>query len=114
MAWAASAGLTALAVAAWALPPRGAVPVVAALAFGLGFTVATTALIAWAAQVSATPAPAVSAFFVALLLGQAAGAPLAGALLGAGTPVALGAAAAVVAAGAALPLSGRRRAPRAR
>lgn len=114
-AWSASAALTAAAVAAWALPPRGAVPVLAALVFGLGFTTATTALIAWAGQVSATPAPAVSVFFVALLLGQAAGAPLASALLGAGTtPVAFGAAAAVVAAGAALPVSGRRRARRAR
>ncbi|GHE13061.1 MFS transporter [Klenkia taihuensis] len=113
-AWSASAAVTAGAVAAWALPARGPVPVLAALAFGLGFTTATTALIAWAGQVSDTPAPAVSVFFVALLLGQAAGAPLSSALLGAGVPVALGAAAAVVAAGAALPVSGRRRAPRAR
>ncbi|MCO7222123.1 hypothetical protein NH342_20165, partial [Klenkia sp. PcliD-1-E] len=113
-AWSASAALTAAGVAGWALPPHGVVPVVAGLVFGLGFTTATTALIAWAGEVSATPAPAVSAFFVALLLGQAAGAPLASGLLAAGAPVALGAAAAVVAAGAALPLSGRRRAPRAR
>ncbi|WP_165640274.1 MFS transporter [Klenkia brasiliensis] len=113
-AWSASAALTAVAVLAWALPPRGAVPVLAALVFGLGFTTATTALIAWAGQVSRTPAAAVSVFFVALLLGQAAGAPATAALLDAGTPVALGAAAAATAAAAVLPLSGRRRAPRAR
>ncbi|MEI4270982.1 MFS transporter [Klenkia sp. LSe6-5] len=113
-AWSVSAALTAGAVAAWAAPPGGAVPVVAALVFGLGFTTATTGLIAWAGTVSATPAPAVSTFFVALLLGQAAGAPLASALLDAGAPVAFGAAAVVVAAGAAAPLTGRRRAPRVR
>ncbi|WP_082557144.1 MFS transporter [Modestobacter sp. Leaf380] len=88
--------LTAAGTAGFAVPPVGPVPAVAAIAFGLGFTAATSVLIGWAAEVSATPGPAVSAFFVALLLGQGVGAPVASALLGRGVPVAFGAAAVVV------------------
>ncbi|SDO75879.1 Predicted arabinose efflux permease, MFS family [Klenkia soli] len=92
---AAALGLTAAGVVGLAVPPVGPVPFLAAAAFGLGFTVGTTVLIAWAGQVSCTPGPAVSAFFVALLLGQAVGAPLSSAVLGAGVLPAFGLAAAV-------------------
>ncbi|SCX50277.1 Predicted arabinose efflux permease, MFS family [Klenkia marina] len=102
-AWRSALLLTAVGVVGMVAPPAGPVPFLAAAAFGLGFTVGTTVLIAWAGAVSGTPGPAVSAFFVALLLGQAAGAPLASALLGAGPPVAFGVAAAVTVVGAAVP-----------
>lgn len=65
----------------------------ATLLFGLGFNAGTTVLIAYAVQVSRTPGPAASAFFVAALLGQAAGAPLVGRLLETGPLLAFGAAA---------------------
>lgn len=94
-AWTAALGCTAAGVGGLAVPPVGPVPFVAAAAFGLGFTVGTTVLIAWAAQVSTTPGPAVSALFVALLLGQAVGAPLSSVLLTAGVLPAFALAAAV-------------------
>ncbi|MGY6756156.1 MFS transporter [Klenkia terrae] len=102
-AWTAALALTAAGVVGLALPPVGPVPFLAAAAFGLGSTVGTTVLIAWADRVSSTPGPAVSAFFVALLLGQAVGAPLSSALLPVGVLPAFGVAAVLVLAGAALP-----------
>lgn len=81
-------------VAPWLLR-RGPHPAWAAtLLFGLGFNAGTTVLIAYAVQVSRTPGPAASAFFVAALLGQAAGAPVVGWLLETGPGLAFGAAAA--------------------
>ncbi len=72
----------------------------ASLLFGVGFNAGTTVLIAYAVQVSRTPGPAASAFFVAALLGQAAGAPLVGRLLEHGAAVAFGAAAVATLVGA--------------
>lgn len=93
-AWAACSLATA---AATLLLTVGPLPWFAAALFGLGHTAATTVLIAWAGRVTATPGPAVAAFFVALLAGQAVGAPLAGALLPLGAPLAFGVAATLTA-----------------
>ena len=72
----------------------------AATLFGLGFTAATTVLIAWAGRVSTTPGAATSSFFIALLLGQSVGAPLVGQLMGSiGAKGAFGAAAVATATG---------------
>lgn len=94
LAWAACVLATAVATVLLAVGP---LPWLAAALFGLGHTAATTVLIAWAGRVTRTPGPAVAAFFVALLAGQAVGAPLAGALLPHGAPLAFGVAAAVTA-----------------
>lgn len=82
----------------------------AALLFGLGFNAGTTVLIAYAVQVSRTPGPAASAFFVAALLGQAIGAPVVGVLIEQSSdPLAFGAAAVTGLLGTVTVLSPRRR-----
>lgn len=86
-AWRTCVVVTGVATVALALPPAGPLPWLAAAVFGLGFTTATSVLIGWAGEVSRTPGPAVAALFVALLLGQALGAPVAGALLAGAPPV---------------------------
>ncbi|VXB34967.1 MFS transporter [Nocardioides sp. AX2bis] len=92
--WVACLALTAAATVLLAVADDRWTGWAATLLFGLGFNAGTTVLIAYAVQVSRTPGPAASAFFVAALLGQAAGAPLVGRLLETGPGTAFGAAAA--------------------
>ncbi len=94
-AWVACLAVTAAATALLAVADDRWTGWAATLLFGLGFNAGTTVLIAYAVRVSRTPGPAASAFFVAALLGQAAGAPVVGRLLEVGPGLALGAAAAV-------------------
>lgn len=102
-AWAVTVTGVAAAMAALALAPAPtAIGVLACAVFGWAFVAATSALIAWAiVQVPDRAASGTSALFVALVLGQAAGAAGAGALADrAGLPATLlvGAALAVTAA----------------
>lgn len=93
-AWVACLAIMATATALLAVADGRWTGWAATLLFGLGFNAGTTVLIAYAVQVSRTPGPAASAFFVAALLGQAAGAPVVGRLLEVGPGLAFGAAAA--------------------
>ncbi len=56
-----------------------------AILFGLAYTAATSALILWASAVTPNSAAGTSALFIALVLGQAAGAPMIGVLVEAST-----------------------------
>ncbi|WP_247827162.1 MFS transporter [Arthrobacter antioxidans] len=60
----------------------------AAFSFGLAYTAATSVLILWASAVAADSAAGTSVLFIALVLGQAAGASLTGLLLQEGTAAA--------------------------
>lgn len=105
--WAVTTAAVALAVLALGTAPQStALALVACAVFGWGYTAATGALIAWTTEIDPDRAPAgTSVLFVALVLGQAAGAAAAGALLGtSGAPVVFVVAALVTAACAALGL----------
>jgi predicted MFS family arabinose efflux permease len=82
-----TAGATAIVGAA---PGNTVLAYLAAALFGLAYTAATSVLILWAAAASApgasSGAGATSLLFTALVLGQAAGAPLAGFMVQAGSP----------------------------
>ncbi len=110
--WVACLAITATATALLAVADDRWTGWLATLLFGLGFNAGTTVLIAYAVQVSRTPGPAASAFFVAALLGQAAGAPVVGRLLQTSPGAAFGAAAAVTLLGM-LSVTARTRAPSA-
>lgn len=102
-AWVATVLAVAAATTALALAPRpAAAALAAAAAFGWGYTAATGALIAWTARLDPERAPAgTSLLFVVLVLGQGAGAAVAGGLVdGAGYRATFLAAAAVLAAAA--------------
>lgn len=72
----------------------------AAAVFGLAYTAATSVLILWASSVAENSAGGTSLLFTALVLGQAAGAPLVGSLIeAAGPALAFSAAAVACAAG---------------
>ncbi|OIH94258.1 MULTISPECIES: MFS transporter [unclassified Curtobacterium] len=109
--WAVTAGAVAVAVVTLGTAPQSTPVAIAACAvFGWGYTAATGALIAWTTEIDADRSSAgTSVLFVALVLGQAAGAATAGAVLAAvgpgGTFVA---GAAVTAASAVLAVVGRR------
>jgi predicted MFS family arabinose efflux permease len=100
--WPATALVTACATALVGVLP-GSLPAVfaGALLFGLAYTAATSVLILWASANAANAAAGTSALFIALVLGQAAGAPLTGLMLGNGPPALAFAAAALACAGAA-------------
>lgn len=104
-AWGVSALAVAAASAALAAVPGSTLGALAACAvFGWGYTAATGALIAWTGRLDPDRAPAgTSLLFVLLVLGQAAGAALAGVLVGgAGYAAALLVAGAVALAAAAV------------
>lgn len=90
-------GTVGLGVGAAVLP----VALVACVVFGWGYTAATGALVAWTGAIDAEHAPSgTSMLFVTLVLGQAVGAAVAGAVVGqAGAAVTMLGAALVVAAG---------------
>jgi predicted MFS family arabinose efflux permease len=83
--WAVTAGPVALAVLALGILPGSTVlALVSCAVFGWGYTAATGALIAWSTEIDPERAAAgTSMLFVALVLGQAAGAAGAGAVVGA-------------------------------
>ena len=64
-----------------AAPHAAALGFAAAALFGLAYTAATSVLIIWAAQVSASSAAGTSVLFISLVLGQSAGSALTGALI---------------------------------
>lgn len=104
-AWTATTGAVAVAIVVLGIWQQSTVAALVACAvFGWGYTAATGALIAWTSEIAPDRAAAgTSVLFVALVLGQAAGAAMAGALVGsAGTLVAFLAGAVVTAVGAAL------------
>lgn len=82
-AWMITSGTVAVASAAVIAAPVGAVVAFAAFAaFGWGYTAASGVLISWTAQIDPPRAPAGTALlFVMLILGQAVGAAVAGALI---------------------------------
>jgi predicted MFS family arabinose efflux permease len=84
----------------------------AAALFGLAYTAATSVLILWASEATPDSAAATSLLFTALVLGQAAGAPLTGAMIEASGPTAAFSAAALTCAAGALAVTGTR--PRVR
>ncbi|GAB3076765.1 MFS transporter [Nocardioides zeae] len=93
----------------------GRVPALAVLAcvlFGWGFVAATSALIAWAAELRPqAPAAVTAGFFVLLVLGQALGSATAGdvtARVGSGAAFVLAGAVAALACVASVPRDGRR------
>jgi predicted MFS family arabinose efflux permease len=103
--WTATTGAVAVTVVVLGVWPQSTVAALLACAvFGWGYTAATGALITWTTEIDHDRAAAgTSVLFVALVLGQAAGAALAGALVGsAGTVMAFVAGAVVTAVGAAL------------
>jgi len=104
-AWTGTTGAVAVAVVVLGVWPQSTVAALVACAvFGWGYTAATGALITWTTEIDADRSSAgTSVLFVALVLGQAAGAALAGALVGsAGTVVAFVAGAVVTVVSAAL------------
>ncbi|MFJ3034890.1 MFS transporter [Curtobacterium pusillum] len=104
-AWTATTGAVAVAVVVLGVWPQSTlVALVACAVFGWGYTAATGALIAWTTEIDADRSSAgTSVLFVALVLGQAVGAALAGVLVGsAGTVVAFVVGALVTAVSAAL------------
>jgi predicted MFS family arabinose efflux permease len=100
--WPATALVTACATALVGVLP-GSLPAVlaGALLFGLAYTAATSVLVLWASATATNAAAGTSALFIALVLGQAAGAPLTGVMLESGPPALAFAAAALACAGAA-------------
>ncbi|WP_369135665.1 MFS transporter [Modestobacter sp. I12A-02662] len=111
VAWVASVGVTAAGTALLAWRPGSAVVAAAALAlFGSGFVAVSGVLIAWGSRLAPEAgAQATAVLFVALTIGQAAGAVLLGVLTGAvGTSAAFVTAACLVSAAAiAAPRRGR-------
>ncbi len=104
-AWTATTGAVAVAVVVLGAWPQSTVAALVACAvFGWGYTAATGALITWTTEIDADRSSAgTSVLFVALVLGQAAGAALSGVLVGsAGTVVAFVAGAVVTVVSAAL------------
>ena len=109
-AWVVTVGAVAASSALLVAAPRSAPLVLAACAaFGWGYTAATGALIAWTAEIDPPRAPAGTALlFITLILGQALGAGVVGALIpAAGYPVAFLGAAAVAAVAAVPAVRGR-------
>lgn len=106
-AWMLTATATAVATASLALAP--ALVPVACVVFGWGYTAGTGALIAWTARIDEARAPAGTAMlFVTLILGQAVGAAVVGALIPlVGYTLAFSAAAGVAVLAAAFGLSRR-------
>jgi predicted MFS family arabinose efflux permease len=104
-----TAGATAVVGAA---PGNTLLAYLAAGLFGLAYTAATSVLILWAATASAPGGPsgagATSLLFTALVLGQAAGAPLAGFMVQAGSPILAFSVAALVCAASATAAGPRR------
>jgi predicted MFS family arabinose efflux permease len=103
--WTATTGAVAVTVVVLGVWPQSTVAALLACAvFGWGYTAATGALITWTTEIDPDRAAAgTSVLFVALVLGQAAGSALAGALVGSvGTVMAFVAGAVVTAVGAAL------------
>ncbi|WP_182523910.1 MFS transporter [Nocardioides dongkuii] len=102
-AWLVTTGAVALAIAVLAIPGPLPVAVLACGVFGWAFVAASSALIAWTAElVPLRAASGTAAVFIALVLGQAAGSSAAGSLADlAGLPVTflLAAAVCVLAAG---------------
>lgn len=84
-AWTITTAVAAAAILAIALAPGSpVVPLAASAAFGWGYVAGSGALIAWTGELEPERAPTGTALlFVVLVLGQAAGAALAGALIGA-------------------------------
>jgi len=101
--WTATTGAVAVAVVALGVWPQSTpTALVACAVFGWGYTAATGALITWTSEIDAARASAgTSVLFVALVLGQAGGAALAGVLVGSAGTLAAFAAGAVVTAGSA-------------
>lgn len=108
--WAVTAGSVAVAVVVLgALPQSTVAALLACAVFGWGYTAATGALIAWTTEIDSERSSAgTSMLFVALVLGQAAGAAGAGALVGAIGFVATFVVGAVVTAASAVPAVVRR------
>ena len=98
----AAVAVTVVVIGVW--PQSTGAALLACAVFGWGYTAATGALITWTTEIDPDRAAAgTSVLFVALVLGQAAGAAVAGALVGSvGTVVAFIAGAVVTAVGAAL------------
>jgi predicted MFS family arabinose efflux permease len=93
------------------LPDLTAAALLGCVAFGWGFTAATSSLILWTTEIAAVNAAAGTAMlFVALMFGQAVGATVLGAIIAtAGYPSAFGVAAALSAASIAVAACQRRR-----
>jgi predicted MFS family arabinose efflux permease len=87
--WVVTTGSVAVAVFVLGIAPQWTVVALLACAvFGWGYTAATGALIAWTTEIDADRAAAgTSMLFVALVLGQAAGAAAAGGLIGTTGPL---------------------------
>ncbi|WP_146362743.1 MFS transporter [Arthrobacter yangruifuii] len=80
--WPVTVLATAAATAAIVLAPGStALAFAAAALFGLAYTAATSVLIIWATATASSSAAGTSALFISLILGQAAGAALTGALI---------------------------------
>ncbi|KAD3515036.1 MFS transporter [Arthrobacter yangruifuii] len=80
--WPVTVLATAAATAAMVLAPGStALAFAAAALFGLAYTAATSVLIIWATATASSSAAGTSALFISLILGQAAGAALTGALI---------------------------------
>ncbi|WP_307084779.1 MFS transporter [Arthrobacter agilis] len=108
--WPVSALVTAAATALVGAAP-GSLPAAytAAALFGLAYTAATSVLILWSSAAATDSAAGTAILFIALVLGQAAGATLTGLLLQTGsTAVAFSAAALACAASALAPVAGAR------
>ena len=88
-AWRLTTGATAVAVGLLAIPGPLPIAALACALFGWGFVAATAALITWTGDLQPAHAPAgTSVVFIALVVGQAAGSAVAGALAdGAGLSV---------------------------
>ncbi|WIB76938.1 MFS transporter [Curtobacterium sp. MCPF17_002] len=109
--WVVTTGSVAVAVLVLGVAPQWtAVALLACAVFGWGYTAATGALIAWTTELDADRAAAgTSMLFVALVLGQAAGAAAAGGLIGAAGPVITFVAGAVVTVASTVPAAFGRR-----
>lgn len=111
-AWLLTTAAVAVATAGLAAPDRLPIALLACGVFGWGFVAATSALIAWTAQlVPRRAAPGTSVVFIALVLGQAAGSAAAGSLserIGLPTTFLLAAFATVLAAACGAPKAPRR------
>ncbi|MCQ1950830.1 MFS transporter [Arthrobacter sp. zg-Y859] len=82
LTWPVTVLATAAATAGMALAPGSTgISFAAAALFGLAYTAATSVLIIWATATASSSAAGTSALFISLILGQAAGAALTGALI---------------------------------
>ena len=110
IAWPVTVLATAAATGGIALAPGSVVPSFAAAAlFGLAYTAATSVLIIWAGQAASSSAAGTSVLFTSLILGQALGSALTGALIeasGFGLAFAVAAGACAVSAAGAVGQSG--------